>query len=233
MICLQCQAHFCLWCRKIFVADSKNKDAVTIMHNHIFDCHKAPLKEQLLSESVLFPLAKLPDGSQPDPVFVACLLQIRKLEHLQTIMNQGWTPADCKRVILDADFQGLLKWLKEQRIVFREKYPHKAHTLLRMPFNNCVGLPDDFEFDCSTFNPAWQSWEEDGDAERQASIRETRAARKAGTATPPPVVITVEAQARFVAALQTMVDMGFDRQQAWHALGLTNGDVTAAAGMLI
>ena len=204
-----------------------------ITHNHIFDCHKAPLKEQLLSESVLFPLAKLPDGSQPDPVFVACLLQIRKLEHLQTIMNQGWTPADCKRVILHADFQGLLKWLKEQRIVFREKYPHKAHTLLRMPFNNCVGLPDDFEFDCSTFNPAWQSWEEDGDAERQASIRETRAARKAGTATPPPVVITVEEQARFVVALQTMVDMGFDRRQAWHALGLTNGDVTAAAGMLI
>jgi hypothetical protein len=140
----------------------------------------------------------------------------------------GWTADDCKRLVLHPHFQGVIAHIKDQRLKFRNLYPNKPNVL-RCPFNNCVGLDSTFDFDISTFNPRWQSADEEGDEERRAeraALRETRAARKAGTAIPPPVVVPVE-------ALQMLVDMGFDREQARHALEMTNGSVEAAAGLLI
>ena len=107
----------------------------------------------------------------------------------------GWTADDCKRLVLHPHFQGVIAHIKEQRLKFRSLYPNKPNVL-RSPFNNCVGLDSTFDFDISTFNPRWQSTDEEGDAEQRAeraALRETRAARKAGTATPPPLGLEVSA----------------------------------------
>ena len=43
------------------------------------------------------------------------------------------------------------------------KYPNKPH-LLRCPFNNTVGIDQNFDFDVSANCPAWQSADEEADS---------------------------------------------------------------------
>ena len=229
MHCSNCRAHFCLWCRKVIVADDKNKDAGANTHAHVFDCVKAPDICDLLSSSRLFPI-----NTDDENSFVACYFQIRRLESVTMQMSlsqgSGWTSEDCKRLVLHRDFQGLLVHLKEQRAIFRAKYPDKPE-LLRMPFNNTVGLDDSFDFDNTGLSPAWQNCDEEGDAERRdarfgAMRARLRASAAARTATPAPFVVQVE-------SLQTLVDMGFDRQQATRALESSNGNLEAAIALLV
>ena len=86
MHCSGCKVHFCLWCKSIIKADSKHKDDSAATHNHVFHCEKAPLNEEILTESKLFPVGHDAGDSGE---FLDALLKVRKLEMLMFQMQQG------------------------------------------------------------------------------------------------------------------------------------------------
>jgi hypothetical protein len=110
MQCNTCLAHFCLYCRTIIKAAGQEKNANALAHDHVFDCRKRPEKNQILTDSVLFPA-----DAEGDEDFVDCYLKTRKLHYLaQTVA--GWSADDCRRLVLDPEFQSLLTHLKERQV---------------------------------------------------------------------------------------------------------------------
>ena len=84
MHCTHCMTHFCLWCRKIILADEKHRDASAHTHSHVLDCMKGPLHDEILTQSVLFPV-----NVDAEVDFLVSLFQIRRLEAVQLSMAQG------------------------------------------------------------------------------------------------------------------------------------------------
>lgn len=62
---------------------SKAGDLNTIAHNHVFDCEKKPMLDEILTESVLFPCGSEEDNGE----FMDALFKIRRLRVLKHQMQ--------------------------------------------------------------------------------------------------------------------------------------------------
>jgi hypothetical protein len=106
---------------------SKPGDLNAIAHDHVFDCEKQPMRDEILTDSVLFP-----SGSEETGDFMDALFKIRKLRVLKSQMKE-WSAADCKRLVMHEHFQGLLISIQQRQTKFREMFPNKPQ-LLKFPF---------------------------------------------------------------------------------------------------
>jgi len=252
MYCENCKQHFCLYCKKIFKAEgsnSKKPDISTIAHNHVFECEKKPSKESILTDSVLFPV-----GSGPsDGRFLDAFFKIRRLEMLEFQLQQGkctpcmscwffylksifshsdWTSEECRRLVMDKDFQDVLKSIKERQTYYRGVCPAKP-TLLKFAFHKVrvciaagkctliitqvIGIDPDFDFDVSTFNPPWMNNLEDG-------VLKVRPKRQVLNDNPVRWPTPMECY---------LVELGFTLEVARHAIEACGGDVFLAVNMLV
>jgi len=247
MHCGFCKEHFCLYCKTIFKSEgstAKKGDISTIAHTHVFNCDKKPSKETILTDSVLFPVGcGLTDGR-----FLDAFFKVRRLEMLEFQMQQGectlcmsfsylkskcshsdWTPQECRRLVMDKDFQDVLKSIKERQTFYRDAFPEKPRLLsfafhkVRVSVAVCkctlnitqvIGIDAAFDFDVSTMNPAWMNNVEDGCLTERPKRRHL-----------PPDDIEMR-------QLAPICDMGFTVAQARYALDACNGNIDLAVHML-
>jgi len=110
MFCQSCKVHYCLWCRAIVKALGKERSADSNTHDHVFGCGKKPDKSTIITESVLVPFNK------GDEDFVDCYFMTLKLRYLAQTVAANWTEADCKRLVLNSEFQAFLQHLRERQV---------------------------------------------------------------------------------------------------------------------
>ena len=110
MHCTSCHAHYCIWCRTVIGSLDKAKSADRNSHDHVFGCAKQPDKRNIITDSVLVPCNEL------DTDFVDCYLKTLKLRYLAQAMSANWSASDCKRLVLNTEFQEFLKHIKERQV---------------------------------------------------------------------------------------------------------------------
>jgi hypothetical protein len=77
--CPNCKTIFCMWCRTAFRTTGEG-------HSHAWDCQKAPLKEQMITDSPVFPAGHDENVANE---FIHAFFKVRKLEMLQCQLQQG------------------------------------------------------------------------------------------------------------------------------------------------
>ena len=239
MTCEKCHTKFCLYCHKIVVAvgpqGRHNGDVLSgIAHNHVLDCPKRPPKDDILSSTPLYPTGCGASNGN----FLHAFFMARKLEALK-MQIQYWPAEDCKRLVLNKQFQELLAELKQKQIHFRTLYPEKPR-LLRFAFHRLIGLPDHMDFDVLMQNACWLgdhdapdvSGAKHGTVERQTAIA-IEARPVAAAPLPLPVAAARPARFPYQQQLATLVLMGFDTRAAAQALEATDGNVDIAVGLFL
>ena len=83
-------------------AHINDSDAV---HRHVFDCEKRPAPAQILTSSALFPVGNLAGEDNSD--FMHAFVLTQRLETLACQMKTGWSSEQCKRLVLNQQFQEL------------------------------------------------------------------------------------------------------------------------------
>ena len=131
MHCRNCKSHYCFWCKSVIRSVDQHVNDSDAAHRHVFDCEKRPAAAQILTTSVLFPT---PQDNNDYSDFMHAFILAQKLELLAVQMRTGWSSEQCKRLVLNQQFQELLVTLRGTQTKYRAQHPERP-KLLRFHFH--------------------------------------------------------------------------------------------------